>query len=174
MCSCRLNLTTAEYEDIFKKINGWATVLWVNIITFVPQSVTVLTVWCLFSLIFIGGAADLETSDFAKVAKIFYGLALKVCSVIHWFHCCYLKSLWWSAHRRHPPLVSSWYLFLATSFRANNHTFNSISFTLHWIYCMQMWKMHTPLGRSDNRQPAASHLYLHFHCSAVGSDHKNC
>uniref|UniRef100_A0A7N6ANI9 folate gamma-glutamyl hydrolase n=1 Tax=Anabas testudineus TaxID=64144 RepID=A0A7N6ANI9_ANATE len=46
----RLNLTTAEYEDIFKKING---------------------------LIFIGGAADLETSDFAKVAKIFYGLALK-------------------------------------------------------------------------------------------------
>ncbi|XP_042344831.1 gamma-glutamyl hydrolase isoform X2 [Plectropomus leopardus] len=46
----RLTLTTAEYEEIFQKING---------------------------LLFIGGAADLETSDFAKVAKIFYRLALK-------------------------------------------------------------------------------------------------
>lgn len=46
----RLTLTTAEYENIFKKING---------------------------LLFIGGAADLQTSDFAKVAKIFYNLALK-------------------------------------------------------------------------------------------------
>ncbi|XP_044053793.1 gamma-glutamyl hydrolase isoform X2 [Siniperca chuatsi] len=45
----RLTLTTAEYENIFKKING---------------------------LIFIGGAADLETSDIARVAKIFYRLAL--------------------------------------------------------------------------------------------------
>ncbi|XP_036953130.1 gamma-glutamyl hydrolase [Acanthopagrus latus] len=44
----RLTLTTAEYEDIFRKING---------------------------LIFIGGAADLETSDFARVAKIFFKLA---------------------------------------------------------------------------------------------------
>ncbi|KAG7490372.1 gamma-glutamyl hydrolase-like [Solea senegalensis] len=46
----RLTHTTAEYEEIFKKING---------------------------LIFIGGAVDLETSDFARVAKIFYQLALK-------------------------------------------------------------------------------------------------
>lgn len=45
----RLTLTTAEYESIFSRING---------------------------LIFIGGAADLETSDFARVAKIFYRLAL--------------------------------------------------------------------------------------------------
>ncbi|XP_028270256.1 gamma-glutamyl hydrolase isoform X2 [Parambassis ranga] len=45
----RLTLTTAEYENIFKKING---------------------------LLLIGGAADLETSDFARVAKIFYRLAL--------------------------------------------------------------------------------------------------
>ncbi|XP_040012139.1 gamma-glutamyl hydrolase [Xiphias gladius] len=45
----RLTLTTPEYENIFKKING---------------------------LLFIGGAADLETSDFARVAKIFYRLAL--------------------------------------------------------------------------------------------------
>ncbi|KAG7237421.1 hypothetical protein INR49_032393 [Caranx melampygus] len=45
----RLTHTTAEYENIFKKING---------------------------LIFIGGAVDLETSDFARVAKIFYKLAL--------------------------------------------------------------------------------------------------
>lgn len=46
----RLTLTTADYESIFQKING---------------------------LLLIGGAADLETSDFAKVAKIFYHLALK-------------------------------------------------------------------------------------------------
>ncbi|XP_038560254.1 gamma-glutamyl hydrolase [Micropterus salmoides] len=45
----RLTLTTAEYENIFKKING---------------------------LVFIGGAADLETSEFARVARIFYQLAL--------------------------------------------------------------------------------------------------
>ncbi|XP_056233452.1 gamma-glutamyl hydrolase [Seriola aureovittata] len=45
----RLTLTTAEYENIFKKING---------------------------LLFIGGAADLEASDYARVAKIFYRLAL--------------------------------------------------------------------------------------------------
>ncbi|KAM4576966.1 gamma-glutamyl hydrolase isoform 1-T2 [Odontesthes bonariensis] len=46
----RLTLTTAEYENIFKKING---------------------------LFLIGGAADLETSDIARVAKIFYKLALE-------------------------------------------------------------------------------------------------
>ncbi|XP_059193335.1 gamma-glutamyl hydrolase isoform X2 [Centropristis striata] len=46
----RLTLTTAEYEQIFRQING---------------------------LLLIGGAADLQTSDFAKVAKIFYQLALK-------------------------------------------------------------------------------------------------
>lgn len=45
----RLTLTTAEYENIFKKING---------------------------LLFIGGAVNLETSDYARVAKIFYRLAL--------------------------------------------------------------------------------------------------
>ncbi|XP_030593779.1 gamma-glutamyl hydrolase [Archocentrus centrarchus] len=45
----RLTLTTSEYENIFRKING---------------------------LIFIGGAADLETSDFARVAKIFYRFAM--------------------------------------------------------------------------------------------------
>ncbi|KAM3867446.1 gamma-glutamyl hydrolase [Diretmus argenteus] len=45
----RLTLTTAEYEKIFKSING---------------------------LLFIGGSADLETSDFARVARIFYRLAL--------------------------------------------------------------------------------------------------
>ncbi|XP_032371546.1 gamma-glutamyl hydrolase isoform X1 [Etheostoma spectabile] len=46
----RLTLNTAEYKKIFEKING---------------------------LLFIGGAVDLETSDFARVAKIFYNLALK-------------------------------------------------------------------------------------------------
>ncbi|KAF6730146.1 Gamma-glutamyl hydrolase [Oryzias melastigma] len=46
----RLTLTTSEYEKIFKSING---------------------------LIFIGGATDLETSDFARVARIFYKLALE-------------------------------------------------------------------------------------------------
>ncbi|TDH12940.1 hypothetical protein EPR50_G00052270 [Perca flavescens] len=46
----RLTLNTAEYKKIFENING---------------------------LLFIGGAADLETSDFARVAKIFYSLALK-------------------------------------------------------------------------------------------------
>uniref|UniRef100_A0A3B5LKP5 folate gamma-glutamyl hydrolase n=1 Tax=Xiphophorus couchianus TaxID=32473 RepID=A0A3B5LKP5_9TELE len=45
----RLTLSTAEYESIFKKING---------------------------LFLIGGAVDLTTSDFARVAKIFYKLAL--------------------------------------------------------------------------------------------------
>ncbi|GLD54165.1 gamma-glutamyl hydrolase-like protein [Lates japonicus] len=45
----KLTLTTAEYENIFKQING---------------------------LLFIGGAVDLETSDYARVAKIFYRLAL--------------------------------------------------------------------------------------------------
>ncbi|CAK6950657.1 gamma-glutamyl hydrolase [Scomber scombrus] len=45
----KLTHTTAEYEDIFRKING---------------------------LIFIGGAVDLEASDYARVAKIFYRLAL--------------------------------------------------------------------------------------------------
>ncbi|XP_054466576.1 gamma-glutamyl hydrolase [Anoplopoma fimbria] len=45
----RLTLKTTEYEKIFRNING---------------------------LLFIGGAADLETSDFARVAKIFYRLAL--------------------------------------------------------------------------------------------------
>uniref|UniRef100_A0A8C5H634 Gamma-glutamyl hydrolase n=1 Tax=Gouania willdenowi TaxID=441366 RepID=A0A8C5H634_GOUWI len=46
----RLDFTQDKYETIFKKING---------------------------LLLIGGAVDLETSDFAKVAKIFYKLALK-------------------------------------------------------------------------------------------------
>ncbi|XP_060926991.1 gamma-glutamyl hydrolase [Limanda limanda] len=46
----RLTHTAAEYENIFKQING---------------------------LLFIGGAVDLETSDYARVAKIFYRLALK-------------------------------------------------------------------------------------------------
>lgn len=46
----RLTLTTADYESIFRKING---------------------------LVFIGGAVDLEKSDYARVAKIFYRLALK-------------------------------------------------------------------------------------------------
>ncbi|XP_034397945.1 gamma-glutamyl hydrolase [Cyclopterus lumpus] len=45
----RLTLKTTEYENIFRNING---------------------------LLLIGGAADLETSDFARVAKIFYRLAL--------------------------------------------------------------------------------------------------
>ncbi|KAM9857841.1 gamma-glutamyl hydrolase [Aulostomus maculatus] len=45
----KLTLTTAEYENIFRKING---------------------------LLLIGGAVDLETSDFAKVARTFYRLAL--------------------------------------------------------------------------------------------------
>ncbi|KAM9361114.1 gamma-glutamyl hydrolase [Symphorus nematophorus] len=44
----RLTLTTAEYENIFRQING---------------------------LLLIGGAVDLERSDFARVAKIFYTLA---------------------------------------------------------------------------------------------------
>ncbi|XP_054629231.1 gamma-glutamyl hydrolase isoform X2 [Dunckerocampus dactyliophorus] len=46
----KLTLTTAEYENIFRRING---------------------------LLLIGGAVDLETSDFARVSKIFYQLALK-------------------------------------------------------------------------------------------------
>ncbi|XP_074493529.1 gamma-glutamyl hydrolase [Sebastes fasciatus] len=46
----RLTLDTDEYENIFKKING---------------------------LLLIGGRADLETSDYAKVTRIFYRLALK-------------------------------------------------------------------------------------------------
>ncbi|XP_029998452.1 gamma-glutamyl hydrolase isoform X2 [Sphaeramia orbicularis] len=45
----RLTLSTADYENIFRKING---------------------------LLFIGGAVDLEKSDYARVAKIFYKLAL--------------------------------------------------------------------------------------------------
>ncbi|KAE8291844.1 Gamma-glutamyl hydrolase [Larimichthys crocea] len=44
----RLTLTTSEYENIFRQING---------------------------LLLIGGAVDLEASDFARVAKIFYTLA---------------------------------------------------------------------------------------------------
>ncbi|KAM9810577.1 gamma-glutamyl hydrolase [Neosynchiropus ocellatus] len=46
----RLTLTDSEYEDIFNKING---------------------------LLLIGGAIDIVESPFAKVAKIFYNLALK-------------------------------------------------------------------------------------------------
>ncbi|XP_019743418.1 gamma-glutamyl hydrolase [Hippocampus comes] len=46
----KLTLSTAEYENIFSRING---------------------------LLLIGGATDLETSDFARVSKIFYRLALK-------------------------------------------------------------------------------------------------
>ncbi|XP_068594622.1 gamma-glutamyl hydrolase [Brachionichthys hirsutus] len=44
----RLYLTTIEYKAIFKQING---------------------------LVFIGGAVDLEKSEFARVAKIFFTLA---------------------------------------------------------------------------------------------------
>ncbi|XP_077456758.1 gamma-glutamyl hydrolase [Stigmatopora argus] len=46
----KLTLTTAEYKNIFNQING---------------------------LLLIGGASNLETSDFARVANIFYHLALK-------------------------------------------------------------------------------------------------
>ncbi|XP_034026492.1 gamma-glutamyl hydrolase isoform X2 [Thalassophryne amazonica] len=46
----RLDLSTAEYKTIFQSING---------------------------LLLIGGAVNLQTSDFAKVAKIFYQLALE-------------------------------------------------------------------------------------------------
>ncbi|KAK0137163.1 Gamma-glutamyl hydrolase [Merluccius polli] len=46
----RLTLTTTEYEKIFKSING---------------------------LLLIGGSADLETSDFARVTRVFYRLALQ-------------------------------------------------------------------------------------------------
>ncbi|XP_029961102.1 gamma-glutamyl hydrolase [Salarias fasciatus] len=46
----RLTHTDVEYENIFKKING---------------------------LLLIGGAVNLETSDFARVAKLFYKLALE-------------------------------------------------------------------------------------------------
>ena len=52
---------------------------------FLP-SITALTVCRLFSLIFIGGAADLETSDFARVAKIFFKLAQTVRTAEHCFH----------------------------------------------------------------------------------------
>ncbi|CAN9513072.1 unnamed protein product [Ophioblennius macclurei] len=45
----RLTHTDAEYENIFKKING---------------------------LLFIGGAVNLETSEYARVAKLFYNLAV--------------------------------------------------------------------------------------------------
>uniref|UniRef100_A0A3Q3WXH8 folate gamma-glutamyl hydrolase n=1 Tax=Mola mola TaxID=94237 RepID=A0A3Q3WXH8_MOLML len=45
----RLTLAAAEYEAIFRQING---------------------------LLLIGGAVDLETSAYARVAKIFYALAL--------------------------------------------------------------------------------------------------
>uniref|UniRef100_A0A667ZXY2 folate gamma-glutamyl hydrolase n=1 Tax=Myripristis murdjan TaxID=586833 RepID=A0A667ZXY2_9TELE len=45
----RLTHTTAEYEKIFRSING---------------------------LLFIGGSVDLEKSDYARVAKIFYKLAV--------------------------------------------------------------------------------------------------
>ncbi|XP_049618546.1 gamma-glutamyl hydrolase isoform X1 [Syngnathus scovelli] len=46
----KLTLTTPQYENIFSRING---------------------------LLLIGGASNLETSDFARVSKIFYQLALK-------------------------------------------------------------------------------------------------
>ncbi|XP_061673575.1 gamma-glutamyl hydrolase [Syngnathoides biaculeatus] len=46
----RLTLTTTEYENIFSRING---------------------------LLLIGGASNLETSDFARVSNIFFQLALK-------------------------------------------------------------------------------------------------
>ncbi|CAL8296187.1 gamma-glutamyl hydrolase [Gadus morhua] len=46
----RLTLTATEYEKIFRSING---------------------------LLLIGGSTDLETSDFARVSKIFYHLAVK-------------------------------------------------------------------------------------------------
>ncbi|KAG7480780.1 hypothetical protein MATL_G00060030 [Megalops atlanticus] len=46
----RLNQTLPEYEKIFKSING---------------------------MMFIGGAVDLETSDYARAAKAFYRLAVE-------------------------------------------------------------------------------------------------
>nr|XP_057926785.1 gamma-glutamyl hydrolase isoform X2 [Doryrhamphus excisus] len=46
----KLTLPTTKYESIFRRING---------------------------LLLIGGASDLETSDFARVSKIFYQLAMK-------------------------------------------------------------------------------------------------
>ncbi|CAL8345288.1 unnamed protein product [Lota lota] len=46
----RLTLTSTEYENIFRSING---------------------------LLLIGGSPDLETSDFARVSRIFYELAVK-------------------------------------------------------------------------------------------------
>uniref|UniRef100_H3BHD7 folate gamma-glutamyl hydrolase n=2 Tax=Latimeria chalumnae TaxID=7897 RepID=H3BHD7_LATCH len=46
----RLNLTFSEYEKIFNSING---------------------------ILFPGGAVNLENSDFAKAARIFYSLAIK-------------------------------------------------------------------------------------------------
>lgn len=46
----RLNLLLSEYEEIFKSING---------------------------ILFPGGAVNLETSNYAKTAKIFYDLAIK-------------------------------------------------------------------------------------------------
>ncbi|XP_007937663.1 gamma-glutamyl hydrolase [Orycteropus afer afer] len=46
----RLNLTGEEYEKLFKSING---------------------------ILFPGGSVNLRTSDYAKVAKIFYNFALK-------------------------------------------------------------------------------------------------
>lgn len=47
--------------------------------------------WCLFSLLLIGGAVDLETSDYARVANIFYRLALRVSAAQYYFYClCFL------------------------------------------------------------------------------------
>ncbi|XP_043938996.1 gamma-glutamyl hydrolase-like [Protopterus annectens] len=46
----RLNLSLSEYEEIFMSING---------------------------ILFPGGAVNLQTSEFAKTAKIFYDLAIK-------------------------------------------------------------------------------------------------
>lgn len=74
---------------------------------FLQSLSTTLPVSCLFSLLLIGGAADLETSDFAKVAKIFYNLALKVRTAQHSFHSS--------------PL-SNWIFFLHLVFSVSDHT----------------------------------------------------
>lgn len=78
--SDRLTLSTAEYENIFRKINGWAQLFKTKLSgKTTPLMSKNKYLLCLFSLLFIGGAADLVTSDYARVAKIFYRLALEVC-----------------------------------------------------------------------------------------------
>lgn len=58
------------------------------------QDDLVWTLSCLLSLLLIGGAVDLETSDFARVAKVFYTLALKVSSYICYISFFFLLISW--------------------------------------------------------------------------------